>query len=195
VADATLDGTAASRPIDSAAGKLFAGAVLAGCAVALLAGIYGKAHDPASETTVKWFFTSTLHLKAWFTSAALLLAIVQVFGGMWMFGKLGSRPAPKWVGPAHRITGSLALLLTLPVAYHCLWSLGFNPGDGSGRRLWHSIFGCLFFGAFTTKVLVVRSRRMPGWALPVVGATLFTVLVLIWLTSSLWFFRTIGIEL
>ena len=96
---------------------------------------------------------------------------------------------------AHRITGSLALLFTLPVAYHCLWSLGFNPGDGSGRRLWHSIFGCLFFGAFTTKVLVVRSRRMPGWALPAVGATLFTVLVLIWLTSSLWFFRTIGIEL
>jgi hypothetical protein len=36
---------------------------------------------------------------------------------------------------------------------------------------------------------------MPGWALPVVGASLFTVLVLIWLTSSLWFFRTIGIEL
>ena len=92
-------------------------------------------------------------------------------------------------------SGSLALLFTLPVAYHCLWSLGFNPGGGSGRRLWHSIFGCLFFGAFTTKVLVVRSRRMPGWALPAVGATLFTVLVLIWLTSSLWFFRKVGIEL
>src|SRR4051794_25145947 len=79
MADATLDSTASSRPIDSAAGKLFAGAVLAGCAVALLAGIYGKAHDPASETTVKWFFTSTLHLKAWFTSVALLFAILQVF--------------------------------------------------------------------------------------------------------------------
>src|SRR4029079_10885852 len=123
MADAALDSTANSRPIDSAAGKLFAGAVLAGCAVSLLAGIYGKAHDPASETTVKWFFTSTLHLKAWFTTAALVLAIAQVFGGMWMFGKRGSRPAPTWVGPAHRITGSLALLFTLPVAYHCLWSL------------------------------------------------------------------------
>ena len=61
----------ARAPIDSAAGKLFAGAVLAGCAVALLAGIYGKAHDPASETTVKWFFTSTLHLKAWFTTVGV----------------------------------------------------------------------------------------------------------------------------
>src|SRR5690349_12724810 len=112
MADAALDNAAGPRPIDSAAGKLFGGAVLAGCAVAVLAGIYGKAHDPASETTVKWFFTSTLHLKAWFTSVALLLAILQVVGGMWMFGRLGSRPVPKWVGPAHRISGSLALLLT-----------------------------------------------------------------------------------
>jgi hypothetical protein len=195
VADAALDNTAGSRPIDGAAGKLFAGAVLAGAAIAVLAGVYGAAHDPASETTVKWFFTSTLHLKSWFTTAALVLAILQVLGGLWMFGKLGGRPAPTWVGPVHRITGSLALLLALPVAYHCLWSLGFNPGGGSGRRLWHSIVGCLFFGAFTTKVLVVRSRRMPGWALPAVGATVFTTLVLIWLTSSLWFFRTIGVEL
>ena len=110
MADAAIDNTASARPIDSAAGKLFAGAVLAGCAVALLAGIYGKAHDPASETTVKWFFTSTLHLKAWFTTVALALAILQVLGGMWMFGKLGSRPAPKWVGGAHRITGSPGFL-------------------------------------------------------------------------------------
>ena len=141
MADAALDNAAGSRPIDSAGGKLFAGAVLAGAAVAVLAGVYGETHDPASETTVKWFFTSTLHLKAWFTTAALVLAILQVLGGMWMFGKLGSRPAPRWIGPAHRISGSLALLLTLPVAYHCLWSLGFNPAKISaisGVRLWTS---------------------------------------------------------
>ena len=87
-------------------------------------------------------------------------------------------------GPAHRIAGSLALLVSLPVAYHCLWSLGFNPDPGGSRRFWHSVLGCAFYGAFATKVLVVRSRRMPGWALPVVGGLLFTVLVLIWLTSS-----------
>jgi hypothetical protein len=175
---------------------MFGGAVLIGAAVAVAAGVYGKVHDPASETTIKWFFTSTLHLKSWFTTVALILAVVQLLGGAWMFGKLPTkRSAPGWVGPAHRITGSLALLFTLPVAYHCLWSLGFNPDPGNARRFWHSVFGCLFFGAFTTKVLVVRSRRMPGWALPAVGASLFTVLVLIWLTSSLWFFRNIGVEL
>ena len=196
MADAAAEQAASARPVDTAPGLAFGGAVLVGAAVAVAAGVYGKVHDPASETTIKWFFTSTLHLKSWFTTVAVVLAIAQLLGGAWMYGKLPvKRSAPGWVGPAHRITGSLALLFTLPVAYHCLWSLGFNPDPGGARRLWHSVFGCLFFGAFATKVLVVRSRRMPGWALPVVGASLFTVLVLIWLTSSLWFFRNIGVEL
>jgi hypothetical protein len=173
---------------------VFAGAVAIGAMVAVAAGVYGQLHDPASETTIRWFFTSTLHFKAWLTTVAFVLAIGQVFGGLWMFGKLPLGVAPSWVGPGHRIAGSLALLFSLPVAYHCLWSLGFNPDPGGSRRFWHSVFGCLFYGAFATKVLAVRSRRMPGWALPVVGGVLFTILTLIWLTSSLWFFREIGTE-
>jgi hypothetical protein len=183
------------RTSDRTPTMVFAGAALVGAFVAVAAGVYGSVHDPASETTVKWFFTSTLHLKAWFTTVALVFAILQLIGGMWMYGKLpGARSAPLWVGPAHRISGSLALLVSLPVAYHCLWSLGFDPDGGTGRRLWHSILGCAFYGAFATKVLVVRSHRMPGWALPLVGAVVFVVLVLIWLSSSLWFFREIGVE-
>ncbi len=164
-----------------------------GAAVAVFVGVYGKAHDPASETTIKWFFKTTLHFKAWMTTAALILAIAQLLGALWMYGKLPGR-APSWVGPAHRISGSLALLVSLPVAYHCLWSLGFNPDPGGSRRLIHSILGCVFYGAFATKVLTVRSKRAPSWALPVVGGLLFALLVLIWLTSSLWFFDNIGVE-
>ncbi len=187
----TARGTAAAAP---APGVLFAGAALVGALVAVAAGVYGQLHDPASETTIRWIFTTTLHFKAWMTTVALVLAIAQLFGGLWMFDKLPLRPAPAWVGPVHRITGSLALLVSLPVAYHCLWSLGFNPDPGGSRRFWHSVLGCTFYGAFATKILVVRSRRMPGWALPVVGGLLFTVLVLIWLTSSWWFFNEIGVQ-
>ncbi|MDF2731686.1 MAG: hypothetical protein K0S92_311 [Desertimonas sp.] len=186
----TARGTAAAP----APGVWFAGAALAGALVAVALGVYGQVHDAASETTIRSVFSTTLHFKAWMTTAALVLATIQVLGALWMFGKLPGGPAPLWVGPAHRITGSLALLLSLPVAYHCLWSLGFNPDPGGSRRFWHSVLGCAFYGAFATKILVVRSRRMPGWALPIVGGLLFTVLVLIWLTSSWWFFRTIGVE-
>lgn len=191
-----MDGLIAQdRPIDRAPVRAFVVAVLVGAAVAVAAGVYGRVHDPASETTIKWFMTSTLHLKAWLTTVALALGVGQVVGALWMYGKLPIGAAPGWVGAAHRISGSLALLVSLPVAYHCLWSLGFDPDPGGGRRLAHSILGCMFYGAFATKVLVVRSQRMPRWALPVVGAVLFTVLVLLWLTSSLWFFRTVGVEL
>jgi hypothetical protein len=185
---------AATARRDASPGLLFAGAALVGGLVAVTLGVYGKVHDPASETTIRWFFTTTLHFKAWMTTVAVFLAILQVLGGLWMFGKLPLGHAPLWVGPAHRIAGSLALLFSLPVAYHCLWSLGFDPDPGGSRRFWHSVLGCLFSGTFATKVLVVRSHRMPGWALPLVGGLLFTVLVLIWLTSSFWFFRTIGVQ-
>jgi Family of unknown function (DUF6529) len=189
-----MTATTESRPAVSPL-LVFAGAALVGALVAVSLGVYGRVHDPASETTIRAFFTTTLHFKAWMTTLALVLAIGQVLGALWMYGKLPLRPAPSWVGPAHRISGSLALLVSLPVAYHCLWSLGFNPDPGGSRRFWHSVLGCAFYGAFATKILVVRSRRMPGWALPAAGAVLFTALVLIWLTSSLWFFTEIGVEL
>ena len=35
---------------------------------------------------------------------------------------------------------------------------------------------------------------MPGWALPVFGGLVFTALVGLWLTSSLWFFTTVGVK-
>ena len=188
------DVATAARTDERSPTVLFGAAAGVGALVAVLAGVYGRVHDASGEPTLEWFFTSTLHFKAWLTTLAVLLAVGQVLGGLWMFGKLPLGPAPRWVGPAHRISGSLALLATLPVAYHSLWSLGFNPGDGSGRQFWHSLLGCTFYGAFATKVLAVRSHRMPGWALPVVGGVVFSVLILLWLTSSLWFFRNIGVE-
>lgn len=173
---------------------LLGGAILGGAFVAVLAGVYGNVHDPASETTVQLIFSTTLHMKAWMTTLAVVLAITQLLSAMWMWGKLPLGAAPSWIGPTHRLLGTLALVATIPVAYHCLWSLGFESDIGQSRRFWHSIFGCAFYGAFATKVLVVRSHKMPGWALPAIGSAVFTVLVAIWLTSSLWFFNNIGVE-
>ena len=76
------------------------------------------------------------------------------------------------------------------MAYHCLWALGFEATDA--RVVTHSILGCAFYGAFTTKLLVVRSDRLPGWALPLVGGTLVTLVTGLWLTSSLWYFTSVG---
>jgi Family of unknown function (DUF6529) len=51
-------------------------------------------------------------------------------------------------------------LLSLPVAVHCMFAYGVQLGDP--RVAVHSVAGCLFYGAFAAKVLIVRSRRLPG---------------------------------
>ena len=61
----------------------------------------------------------------------------------------------------------------------------------------HSLAGCFFYGIFVTKILAVRVHGLPGWTLPVVGGAVFTALVVVFLTSSVWFFtdRPAGIPL
>jgi hypothetical protein len=45
-----------------------------------------------------------------------------------------------------------------PVAIHRLYALGFQ--QHSTRVLIHSVFGCLFFGAFTVKMLILPKRGL-----------------------------------
>lgn len=162
-----------------------------GALVALSLGTYGRVHEATGQAIATFGFPAVLPMKAWLTTGAALLALGQLVSALWMWGRLpfaGSAPAS--VAAAHRWLGTTAFLLTLPVAYHCLWALGFQ--DTSARVLAHSVLGCLFYGAFVTKMLVLRAENLPGWALPAVGGTLVAGLSLIWMTSSLWFFTEIG---
>jgi len=95
-------------------------------------------------------------------------------------------PATATAARMHRASGYLAILLTLPVAYHCIFLLGFD--STSPRVAIHSVLGSAFYGAFLVTVILVRSRGFPGWALPVAGGLLFATLVGLWLTSSLYLF-------
>jgi hypothetical protein len=167
--------------------------LVVGGAVAVLLGVYGRNHDATGRGLSKLFFSDGIHLKAWFATIAVVFALFQVLSALRLYGTIKiPRAFPSWLGQAHRLSGTLAFLFSLPVAYHCLWGLGFATTGGS-RRVLHSIFGCLFYGAFASKVIVVRSKRMPGWALPVIGGITFTVLVLVWMTSALWFFNQRGL--
>jgi Family of unknown function (DUF6529) len=171
-----------------------------GGAVAIGLGIYGNEHNPAREGLPDLFFSATLNLKAWFATAAVILALFQLYSAGVMWGRFPfPGEVPSWLGLAHRFSGTFAFLFTLPVAYHCLYSLGFQDAENGtvpviegNRVVIHSIFGCLWFGAFTAKVIVVETKRLPGLALPIVGGLLFTALVVVWYTSAFWFFTEIG---
>jgi heme/copper-type cytochrome/quinol oxidase subunit 4 len=180
---------AAPRPSHPA--KLI-GLALVGAAVAVALGVYGNVHDPTGRSILGdgLVFSGTLNMKAWLATIVVGLALVQIVSALRMYGRIGSGEAPRWVARTHRVSGTLAFLVSLPVVYHCLWALGFQDTDT--RVLVHSLAGCFFYGAFTTKMLSLRSDQLPGWALPALGGSVFTALVAIWLTSSLWFFDNVG---
>src|SRR3954465_13207015 len=141
--------------------------------VALTAGLLAH-HDTRSKGYFRLFFSDPIHLKAAFATAAALLACFQVITAAWIFRKLPwSKPA--WVNPAHRWSGRLAFAFTLPVAYHCIFKLGFQHPDG--RAPAPSLFGCAGYGGYAAKVMIGRLHGFPRFVLPLAGATLFTILI------------------
>lgn len=164
----------------------------AGVAVGL--GVYAKVHTPTNRATFTLGFSSVLQMKVWLTCAALLFVILQLLTALWMWRRLpGAGAPPGWVSVAHRWTGSIAFLLTLPVAFHCIWAFGF--ATGTSRVALHGIVGCAFYGAYAAKMLGLRLKGLPNWALPVLGGTVLSLFVVLWLTSALWFFTRSGIPL
>ena len=135
-------------------------------------------------------FSSTIAAKAWLATAAVLLALVQVTTAARIYGKLSFLPERgRAVARVHRWSGRLAFLCTLPVFFHCVTILGFQTPDT--RVAIHSLVGTFVYGVFSAKVLIVRDHSLPRWALPTAGLTLASVLVVLWVTSSLWYFTTV----
>ncbi|MGE3618978.1 MAG: DUF6529 family protein [Acidimicrobiia bacterium] len=171
---------------------VLAGLALVGAAVSVSLGTYGRTHVPTGGSITTFGFPSVLAMKAWLTTGAAVLALVQLASALAMFGRLPGRrgATAAWVPPAHRWAGVVAFVLTLPVAYHCLWSLGYQTVGT--RQAVHSVLGCAFYGAFTTKLLALRVDGLPRFGLPVLGGLVLSLLVGLWFTSSLWFFDNFG---
>ena len=155
--------------------------LLLGVAVAVLLGVYARVHHTSGHPLFTLGFSGVLQMKTWLTSAATLVLIVQLGSALWMWGRLPhvKAPAPNWVVPLHRYSGAVAFTLTVPVALNCIWALGF--ATYSFRVIVHSVAGCLFYGAYAAKMLGLRIKGLPGWALPVLGGAVLTLLVVLWL--------------
>ena len=165
--------------------RWLAAPLLAFALVSLTAGILAR-HQPRSKGYFRLFFSDPVHLKAGFATAAVILACFQLFTAAWIFRKLPwSKPA--WVNSAHRWSGRFAFAFTLPVAYHCIFKLGFERPDN--RVFAHSLFGCLIYGAFAAKITILRLHRFPKHVLPLAGGILFATLIGVWYTSALWLYN------
>lgn len=186
--------TASGGQVRTHRGGALAALLLVGAVVAVALGVYAKTHTAAGRPIFTLGFSGMLQMKTWLASIALVLLLVQLVTALWMWGRLPLvRTTPGWVAPFHRYTGALAFIVTLPVAFHCLWALGF--GTTSARVIVHGVAGCAFYGAYAAKMLGLRLRGLPGWALPVLGGTVFAAFVVTWLSSALWFFTRSGLPL
>ena len=168
-------------------------ALAIGSLVTVAIGAYSGLHDPTGQAFNLAGFSSGLHAKSWLASLVFALTVVQLVSALAMWGRLpGISGGGRVTSVLHRWSGRLAVLVSLPVAAHCLYALGFQGFDT--RVLVHSLLGCLLYGIFVCKMIVLTRHDSPGWVVPVAGGILFTTLTGLWLTSSLWFFTQFGLS-
>lgn len=161
--------------------------------IALTVGIvaHQTVRSPYTVPFFHLFFSDTLHMKVWLVTAALVLGFFQLLTAARIYELLRFPPKGRLYNIIHRWSGRTAILLTLPVAYHCIFLLGFEMTDT--RVYAHSLLGSALYGAFIAKVLIVRVNRFPSWTLPVAGGLLFAILLGLWITSAAWFFSINGV--
>ncbi|MFD7786038.1 DUF6529 family protein [Streptomyces nojiriensis] len=171
------------------AGLALALAFATAVAVFVVIFLVGRSNTPDYTATLfGQADTDAVRLKAQLATGILGLAALQLVLALWMYGRLpGVRRVPGPVPLTHRIVGVVLFALSIPITVHCIQAYGVQL-NGS-RAAVHSIAGCFFYGAFAAKVLLVRSRRLPGWALPLAGGALVVVVVVLWYTSALWYFN------
>ena len=184
--------TTSARPVQQPARWGLAAAAGLGIAVAAVLAAYARV-SPGDGAAISTFGFSALYaMKSWLTTAAMVFVVVQVVSALAMWGRLpGVAASPGWAGPLHRWSGVAAFVLTLPVAFQCIWSAGFS--DDTTRTLVHSLAGCLFYGAFAAKMLSLRLRGLPGWVLPVLGGLLAVLLTVVWFSSAFWYLTQPGL--
>src|SRR4051812_33554443 len=162
--------SATASPVRRASSAALVVPLLVGAAVAVALGVYARVHEPAGRPLLTLGFSGVLQMKAWLSTIVLGLVVVQLTTALGIWGRLpGIRVAPATIALVHRWSGSVAFALSLPVAFHCIWSLGFQTG--STRVVLHGVAGCAFYGAYAAKMLGLRTRGLPAWALPVLGGT------------------------
>jgi hypothetical protein len=167
-------------------------ALAAGALVTVTVGLLER-HMLASPHPIPYFhlfFSDPFYMKAWLASAALVLAFGQLITAAGMYGWLRISPETWFYHIVHRWSGRLAIALTLPVAFNCLFDLGLSPMDM--RIMIHAILGAFIYGIFVAKFLLLRVDRAPGWILPVLGSALFSTVLGLWLTSAYWWFNLYG---
>src|SRR5262249_19283423 len=108
--------------------------------IALTVGLVatGTVPEPYATPFFHLFFRGVLQMKAWLATAALVLACGQLLTAARIYELLRFPPKGRLYHALHRWSGRMAILLTLPVAYHCIlcWDSAPTAPAPSSTRCW-----------------------------------------------------------
>jgi hypothetical protein len=89
------------------------------------------------------FFSDTLHMKSWFTTAALLLGMGQLLTAARIYGKLSFLPEGNLYPLIHRWSERAAISLTLPACYcPSILAIGYKRTGARWRCRAPNVSGC-----------------------------------------------------
>ncbi len=150
-----------------------------GAAVAVALGVYSVLHQPTGRDFVLYGFESAASWKNALTLVVALLLVAQAALSFKLAGLFGLRATTRpWLSELRCLLATLAVGFSLPVAFHCVWVLGF--GSDSPAITLHSILACVAYGCVVAALWPERSERIHAnarrgpWA-SVVGATQYVV--------------------
>lgn len=165
------------------------GPILLGGLLSVAMGVYGVNHKGKSIVLGVSGFENLARAKAWMAAAVAVLVVVQLVTALIIYGKI-KMAAPAWISPLHRWSGRLAFFTAVVIGVFCLYGVGFQYHNL--RVAVHSTTGCLFFGVFVIKMLVLTKPGLKGWILPLSGGAVFTLLATAIATSAGWYVVTGG---
>ena len=153
----------------------------AGAVVALLVGVFGKVHDPTLAGTTTLGLPNGHRHEGRGHRGIGVLAVLQLIGALWMYGKLGQGGArlARHRTPALRADRPAAVVF---VAYHCSGPWAWSPGRWRTESRFRRGPSCTASSAAPSSAhwwsrwsRSVAAR--PGWFLPVAEGLLFALLV------------------
>lgn len=135
----------------------------------------------------------TIDQKSLLATVLLALACAQVLLIASALGKIGSfsTETRRRLTLAHRFEGYVAFLVVLWVAYNCV----FNVANKSGtpRVVIHMLTGVIVLGLIMSKIAINQGLKQFYTRLPLLGASLFTAITILWVTSAGWYYYTQGV--
>ena len=132
--------------------------LVAGAAVAVALGVYSVLHQPTGRDFVLYGFESAASWKNALTLVVAVLLTAQAALGFKSAGLFGLRATTRrWLLEFRRLLATLAVGFSLPVAFHCVWVLGF--GSDSPFITLHSILGCIAYGCVVAAMWPDNRKR------------------------------------